>query len=251
VSPRVDDPTRAPKAGAAPKPSKPKSKPKPKELEKGLKQSWARFSAKSDSGGAAKKPAAEKKPPAAEKKVPNGISVKGTPKFTQDATRDLDKIKSTPAGRELVQAIAKSGRKVDIKYAPQNPGTVTWDRDAEQKNGKPGQKSDAHVAYDPATKRLAPHPATKGVYDGKEAWQKKAPADVLLFHELVHARDATNGTLLPGQSKESNGKGVHNFELSAVGVKPNPLNPSSENQYREARGLPLRDGYTDLNYDPS
>jgi hypothetical protein len=86
--------------------------------------------------------------------------------------------------------------------------------------------------------------STSEWYDGKEKWAKNAPADVTLFHELVHARDVTHGTLLPGRSKEGK-KEVTNLELGTIGLKVNPLNPFSENQYRKERGLPLRTSYLD------
>ena len=81
------------------------------------------------------------------------------------------------------------------------------------------------------------------VYNGSEPWMTMPP-DVALYHELNHARQAANGEMQPGQSTNPWVGGLaNNRELEVTGVGPFASNPLSENSYRAARGLPLRDYY--------
>jgi hypothetical protein len=234
MSPRIDGFPASPSSSPAADQSKPFS------TKKELDAAWAR-----------------KAPNVAnsEKVYARGISIDGSPKFVESARRDLDRLRSTRSGAALIQSIGDSGRKVRITSDPgkRPDGTDSkrlgwawskgWDG-AYQKNGKPGKGADVRVAYDPSQKRMNQFDPKGEWYDGKEKWAKNAPADVTLFHELVHARDVTHGTLLPGRSKEGK-KEVTNLELGTIGLKENPLNPFSENQYRKERGLPLRTSYLD------
>jgi hypothetical protein len=81
------------------------------------------------------------------------------------------------------------------------------------------------------------------LYNGAEPWMH-VPSDVALYHELNHARQATRGEMQPGQDTNPwVGGRVNNRELEATGLGQFADSPFSENSYRAARGLPLREYY--------
>ena len=69
------------------------------------------------------------------------------------------------------------------------------------------------------------------------------PAEVGLFHELVHAHYTVRGTQLGREDSASEFAGGRHFELMSTGFTPHDNKPFSENRYRQAVSVPARTDY--------
>jgi hypothetical protein len=171
----------------------------------------------------------------------SSIVIEGDAAFQARVQSDLDALRSTPQGREMLTALDNSGHTTTIRLqtnaaqgntAGATDGTNAWLK----ADGTPGSGSDAVINYYPERISL-----------GGEDWQNRPPV-VGLFHEMVHAYNYTTGTLAPGQTG-----GVNNRELAAVGLPydgdANATTPNqhpghiNENDYRDELNLPTRPRY--------
>lgn len=182
-----------------------------------------------------------------------GLKIEGSPAFVQRVQADIDFLKSSPAGRQMLaeyDKAAANGNTVTIReLANEDNGytmpteTGTW-ADTEIVNGRAGKGDDAVIAYNPSF-HMAEFPAPVGV----------------LYHEMSHAYDAVNGVFQPGTYSGSDAQdrsaGVPNSERQAVGLENSgvafdfdgdPATPKTtanplaltENGLRAELGLPLR-----------
>lgn len=208
------------------------------------------------SGGAAK-PAKSKPAPAAKAApafvVPKFISIVdgGAPKFKAKVTRDLELISGTKSGKMLLQSLEKSGKMVTIK-PDGNKGNFAASADAWTSGDEPGMlradgsagpAANVEVGYNPDRTSLHGKKGSR-YYKAKWAGPPNRPADVGLYHELVHADDLAHGILdvtkvanKAPYDKES----VAKCELRAAGLAGK--SQFSENIYRKERGLMLRTFY--------
>lgn len=69
------------------------------------------------------------------------------------------------------------------------------------------------------------------------------PPQCGLYHELVHAYYNAIGKQLGREDSLNEGNGGRLFEAMAVGMGPFAARPISENQFRQALGVPLRNTY--------
>ncbi len=182
-----------------------------------------------------------------------GLRIEGSPAFVQRVQADLDFLKSSPVGRQMLaeydNAAAKGNTVTIRELANEDNGYTmpdtngTW-ADTELGRNGAGKGDDAVIAYNPSF-HMAEFPAPVGV----------------LYHEMSHAYDAVNGFFQPGNYAGSDAQdrnaGVPNSERQAVGLDNsgiaydfdhNPATPNTtanpialtENGLRAELGLPLR-----------
>ena len=124
------------------------------------------------------------------------IRVEGSSEFVARVRSDLDALGSSPAGVAMLDGIDHSGHMVTIREYGQPGGQANYDPDLGGRN--------AVVAYNPR-------------FD--DFWYSPpVPPAVVLFHELAHTYDLTNGTLADGVYTGGDNPMVPNLERVAVGL---------------------------------
>ena len=170
-----------------------------------------------------------------------------TLEFADRVYSDLQALLSLPSGRRLLQAIDATGKKVTLRGSEGRNATTILDTAAAMllAGGSRGAGSACTISYNVMGTVAA---------DGSEDWMRRPPL-IGLVHELVHAFNATTGSLQPGETD-----GVADLELQAIGLPlngiawdpdGNPATPPSagnppaltENGFRALLGLPLRPVY--------
>lgn len=181
-----------------------------------------------------------------------GISVEGSQQFRQRVEAEIDLLRSSPSGQQMLAAFdaaALEGNTVTIRQLAreQNGFAQTLGGNAQIDNGQAGSGADVRISYNPGF-HIEAFPAPIGV----------------LFHEMSHAYNGVNGTFQPGTyvgpDRVDSGN-VPNAERQAVGLETsaapydfdgdprtestthNPY-PLTENGLRTEFGLPLRLHYT-------
>lgn len=178
-----------------------------------------------------------------------GVKVEGSDAFVQRVEADLEMLRASPNGQQMLAEFDKSAAKgnvvtirelqnVDNGYAQSVYGSDIT-------NGRPGNSGPVDISYNPAF--AIP--------------ELPVPA-VTLYHEMSHAYNGVNGTFLPGTYNgpdvADRNAGVPNAERQAVGLDttaapydfgdgsgPITHNPYAltENGMREEMGLELRPAY--------
>ncbi len=177
-----------------------------------------------------------------------GISVKGSDAFVQRMQSELDFLRASPAGQQMLAefdtAAQTKGNVVTIQELAneQNGYAQTFSNDADVINGRAGAGGDVTISYNPSF-HMDAFPAPS----------------VVLYHEMSHAYNGVNGTFLPGTYRGTgpdNGQ-VPNAERQAVGLEtsatpfdfdgsgPITHNPIelTENGIRRELGMPDRPSY--------
>ncbi|MGQ9897833.1 MAG: M91 family zinc metallopeptidase [Acidobacteriota bacterium] len=189
-----------------------------------------------------------------------GVIVRGSDAFRQRVMDDLDMLRSSPVGRQMLASFdaahQRDGVTVTIEEITEDNGFASRSRFSnpflDPATGRRGTPTNATIGYNPT---FAP---TFGFVDGTDAY---TPPAVVLYHEMAHAYDYTHGTLRPGtyQGVDTADRGrVPNLERVAVGVPldhdNNPQTPEqldnanhpralTENGIREEMMLQLRRSY--------
>jgi len=182
----------------------------------------------------------------------SSIVVQGSAAFVQRMQAELDFLRSSPNGQQMLaefdKAAAGKGNSVTIKELAneQNGYAQTFSNDADIRNGKPGAGGDVTISYNPSF-HMDAFPAPS----------------VVLYHEMSHAYNGVNGTFQPGTYRGTgpDSGNVPNAERQAVGLEtsatpfdfdgdkstaPTTANPDhlTENGIRAELGLPDRPAYT-------
>jgi type VI secretion system secreted protein VgrG len=186
------------------------------------------------------------------------IVIEGTPEFQAKAIRDLNTIANTPSGKKLLKSLADSGKTTRIHIDTpdgSSPGNWAWTDPPPsgsgphpgylKSDGSAGSPANTEVGYDPDRVKLGGPPGSP--YNSANwAQSPNRPADVGLYHELVHCDDmqqgkldSSNGTKLGTKA----GTSLANYEVRAAGLPPYDKSDYSENSYRSDRGLPARTFY--------
>ena len=158
---------------------------------------------------------------------PNG------PTDFEAATRaDLQAIYSTPTGRQLLESLAATGRRIYISYGAENRAGFPYNAKPafyEADGITPGQGLALTIEYNPFVEKT-----------GVKPWNERPPA-IGLAHELIHAEQAAHGRMLrklaanpggPDPKNPDKQDPTYEFELEAVGVPPYDTYPVSENKIR-------------------
>lgn len=168
------------------------------------------------------------------------VRVAGDAEFTARVESDLETYRSLPTSRGLLSDMDATGRITNITPTTAgNSARFTGGGLMTVGNTANGPGSDVNVRYNRSKTRLT------GI---SGSWAKRPPS-VGLFHELVHAKNANEGSIPRG-----NTDGVPNAERIAVGGRPidhdsNAATPridpnsDNENTYRKQLGLPKRPHY--------
>lgn len=162
------------------------------------------------------------------------IRVQGDRRFRERMEADLDALASIPEGRQLIERLDASGRRVNIRETLDNDPAITWPDNADRRpdgSRRPGS-SGTITMYDGAG-----HYADGGL----------TPSAVILAHELAHAVDAAEGNVATGEAPNGSEAPATapRFELDAAGV-PYPgqrLTRPSENDVRRRLGMRIRTYY--------
>ncbi|MCW5581919.1 MAG: hypothetical protein KIS72_11320 [Luteimonas sp.] len=184
------------------------------------------------------------------------VKVEGSDAFVQRVQADIEFLRSSPNGQQMLAEFDRTaqtkGNTVTIKelsneengYAMPAEDGATW-ADVQITNGRAGRGVETDIRYNPSFHMDAfPAPV------------------VVLYHEMSHAYNFTNGTLQPGNysGPDVADRGISNSERQAVGLEttaapfdfdgdpatpPTTANPDhlTENGIREELGLPDRPSY--------
>lgn len=145
-----------------------------------------------------------------------GVSVEGSEGFQQRVNADLDLLRSSPNGQQMLAEFDKAsdnGNTLTIRelqnesngFTMPKEGGNNW-ADTQLHNGQAGQGDDAVIAYN-SSFRIPEFPVPVGV----------------LYHEMSHAYNAVTGTFQPGTyngtDQQDAQAGVPNSERQAVGLE--------------------------------
>jgi Ca2+-binding RTX toxin-like protein len=187
--------------------------------------------------------------------IGSSIIINGSDEFKQRMEADIEMLRSSVVGRKMLEGIDGSGKTVTIEQFDVQNGT------ASSRNG-------TSTFYDPATSTLGTKDdVTLKINPNFFPADHIPPIDVM-FHELAHAYDITNGTLRPGQyggtdttdaALDIYGNSVNNRERVAVGlpidhdgdpataeqVEADSIHPKdlTENAFRDEINRPQRPHY--------
>ncbi len=130
--------------------------------------------------------------------TPKFITIEDDADFKPKVLRDLQIISQTPSGKALLKSLESSGKTIRITPAGADGNAMFVDLKTSRgaglrkKDGTPGPKADSIIEYDPD--KISLGAGSGGAYD-KAKWANppNRPADIGLFHEMVHADDYAHG----------------------------------------------------------
>jgi hypothetical protein len=175
-----------------------------------------------------------------------GLRILGDDAFRRRVGADVNALLSLPEGRLLLAGLDDAHRAVTVSESAEANSTRV-DRPGKaylRAGGSHGSGSSSRVSYDPYVAQLG---------DGLQPWQNRPPV-IGLVHELIHALNASTGTLQKGLDDD----GVLKLESQAVGLpfdgvkfRWTPSSPSgsdnprafTENTFRALLALPSRSSY--------
>lgn len=183
--------------------------------------------------------------------IPELVEVSGPPGFRKRVLDDLEFLRSSPTGQQMLAALGSTEHKVTIAE-----GDNTAEPDSRAAAGlgldnQPGPGSNATIFYD------AERTECGGSYS--ETPYNNTPPSVFLFHELAHGYDFVYGTLRleSYRGADSRDSGIYEAERVALGLpidqddntatpeQQAPEHPTTltENAIRAELGLAPRDRY--------
>jgi hypothetical protein len=151
-----------------------------------------------------------------------GVDIHGSADFRKKTRESLDRLMATATGKNILDDMAASGKKVEITETTDNNGYCK-PKDAVSavmSNGKTGAGSDSIVQFNP---NFTPG----GI-----------PNEDVFGHELIHAQHNARGIHATGATD-----GVNNEELQTVGLPPYKEDGMTENSLRTDLKLPRRTSY--------
>lgn len=181
--------------------------------------------------------------------IGSSVVINGTDEFKERIQQDLDMLRSSPIGREMLKGFDETGHTVTIQEFDAQNGTASptngVDTSFDTANQRPGRTDDATFNINPDF-----YPA------------EHIPPIVVFYHEMAHAYDYTHGTLRTERynGNEAGDRGIKDAERVAVGqpidhdkdtttpeiVAPEHPQSLTENALREELNRQLRPRYTSL-----
>lgn len=184
------------------------------------------------------------------------VTVNGSAEFRERVEADLEMLRSSPLGRQMLTSFDTSGHTVTIEETADG-NSADWTR---RTTGGP------HPFLNPATGATGPADDSTIGYNtsrislpGPDAWRRRPPV-VGLFHEMAHAYDITHGTFQPGtyNGVDAADHGINNNEREATGLRVDhdndpttpertvPQHPDdlTENAFRRELGQTRRGSYS-------
>ena len=176
------------------------------------------------------------------------LHVAGSTAFRQRARSDITSLLSVPHGRKVLTALDNAGHAVSVKQTTGGNDTAILDPTKAflRAGGTRGHGAGSASA-------ISYNPYETAIEGGAQAWRRRPPI-VGLVHELVHALNASTGTMQPGK----NAAHVLRLELQDIGLPSNgiafrwtakaaasPNNPRvfTENGFRALLGIAPRTAY--------
>ncbi len=204
-----------------------------------------------------------------------GFNVEGEPAFQQRVADDVELLLSSPAGQQVLEEMDRlasvNGTKVAITEGGQGHIAYAGSRSELQDLAPEAKRQLNRSEFGYIANGVAGSPIDRGTvhYDhsaiSEFADKNNAIFPVTsLFHEMIHAYNAGNGTLLDGKTVEQLAPGISipidNAERQAVGLPntaapfdfdndpstpPSTINPAPffENALNQEMGKPLRTQY--------
>ncbi|ERG69254.1 M91 family zinc metallopeptidase [Segniliparus rugosus] len=216
--------------------------------------------------------------------VPDNITVNGSPEFQRRMQDDFELLAASPDGQKMLQGLGHSGHTLLIDDGHLlNDGKVLYNNGYtapaigdqpvsnsnsdfyyDMKHDRPGPGTDAIISIDTTLTSLG------DIAQGSTPDYHELNPTVVLYHEMAHAYDDMNGTMMPGDYGPKGkdpvdaqtfgwGQNLANAEREAVGLPVdwdnNPNTPEApvpdyvhphdvtENALREEMGLPDREHY--------
>ena len=162
------------------------------------------------------------------------ITINGTPEYQELVSNNLALLLATSPGRAMLQSLDASNAQITIEDSPEmDNGHFNFDHS----QGDPGIRGAQHGDKVP-TGRIGFNPL---------AQRDNTPAVVILYHELCHAWNHVNGTVM--QEHENQVTGIwtaDTFDFDGAPHTPpdhNNPDPYNENALRHELGLPRRNSY--------
>ena len=192
--------------------------------------------------------------------TPGGTSVvvNGSAEFRERVEADLEMLRSSPLGRQMLTSFDTSGRTVTIEESTSG-NSADWSRRTNPTAPQPFLNPATGAAGTPDDSTIGYNTSRITLPGGTQAWRRRPPV-VGLFHEMAHAYDITHGTFQPGtyNGADAADHGVGNLEREATGLRVdhdnNPATPErtvpshpddlTENAFRRELGLTRRDSYS-------
>lgn len=151
---------------------------------------------------------------------PGGLSVRveGSDEFKERVEADLEMLRSSPLGRDMLNAFDKSYNETRSSFAEVpligglfNDGTTVTIKETDGGNfeqSMSGGRADAEIGFN-----------MRRISLGGGGWQDRPPV-VGLYHEMAHAYDSVNDTFAQGtySGTDLSNQGVNNLERVAVGL---------------------------------
>jgi len=155
------------------------------------------------------------------------LDLKGGAAFKLALLLDLEWLIGQPSGRELIDALARAGKRLTIEYAPSGgePRALSEGDAMLRPDGTLGPGSDVQLRY-------APEPWMP--QDGEKAWEQRKPAEDMA-RALVAALPMLTGSAPTTHEREPVAAGAQ-----ATGDDPLQRAIDLENRLRAAFGLPIR-----------
>jgi uncharacterized Zn-binding protein involved in type VI secretion len=163
--------------------------------------------------------------------VPRNFNILGTPSFTNKVVRDLYFLSTTPSGRALLARLEATGQPVVIVYG----------------------EDDQEVGIPHGPQVIFYNPEDNGNVVGAGNAAISCPAQVALGHELVHAMNNAEGSLVlfgTDPSPPASQPGIAEREAQAIGAGSHSGDYPTENSLRKDLGLPRRDNHFGVPGDP-
>lgn len=169
------------------------------------------------------------------------VTVEGSDAFRQRVEADIEMMRASPLGQQLLTDLDNSGRSVVIRETTDQNGYAGYTNPNDRfvrPDGQRGPGTDVQIGYNPSF-----HNDLRG-----SGYGFPVPA-VTLYHELSHAWNGVTGTSQQGTHGEGVDRGQNNRERQAVGLPTTPpaggANPvfATENGIRNEMGLPNRPSY--------
>ena len=142
------------------------------------------------------------------------LSASDAAAFRDRVEDDIDLLRSSPSGQQLLTSLDDSGHDVTMQRIDNDNGYAIWNNFGQpgdvaptlDASGNPGTGQDVTVGY---------NPNIVDTFGGKD----ETPVEVL-YHELSHAHNEVHGTLQTGSytGPDANDTGISNFERQAVGL---------------------------------
>ena len=174
------------------------------------------------------------------------IKVEGSDEFQQRVEADLDMLRSSPRGQEMLAALDRGHTDTEGGWGP-------WHHDGDsltiREYYNPDRPDNSDASHSGGENVIGYNPHLDSLSIDASSDHVDGPPSVVLYHEMAHVYDYMNDTLAPGTYQEDHST-VNNLEREATGLpladgKIYPQHPYdlTENGLRDEMGAPHRESY--------